>query len=157
MSAPITGRVFMSTRRDVGKLLNPKSPIALSEAHARRAKNGSSSIHTRAIQMNNSKTPKIVVGVGLVAAYAAGLTFLTLRDAPEGAVAPSQTSALSAQMAAAPALPPMGTTESASTAALAPEASAAVETPAPGAAVVANVAKAPEVVRPAAATPAPML
>ena len=110
---------------------------------------------TRAIQMNNSKTPKIVVGVGLVAAYAAGLTFLTLRDAPESAVAESQTSALSAQMTAAPALPPMGTPESASGDVLAPEASAAVEVPVPSAPVVANAAKAPEATRPAAVAPKP--
>lgn len=99
--------------------------------------------------MNNSNTPKIVVGVGLVAAYAAGLTFLTLRDAPETAVTPSEQSALSAQMVTAPALPPMGTPEAAAAMALSPEASAAVEAPVPSAPVVAS-AKAPATARPAA-------
>ncbi len=78
--------------------------------------------------MNNSKTPKIVVGVGLVAVYAAGLTFLTLRETHDSAVAQS---APSAQMVAAPAAPPLVIPESVETPALAPEASPPAATPAP--------------------------
>jgi hypothetical protein len=55
--------------------------------------------------MNNSKTPKIVVGLGLVAAYS-GLAFYLLRDAPDSNVAPSATTMPAAQMADASFPPP---------------------------------------------------
>lgn len=112
--------------------------------------------------MNNSKTPKIVVGVGLVAVYAAGLTFLTLRETNDSAVAQSLPAAESAQMVAAPAEPALGLPEStntlASADALAPELSTPAATPAPVAPTPAasTAARAPEATRPtAAAQPAP--
>jgi hypothetical protein len=56
--------------------------------------------------MNNSNTPKIVVGVGLVAVYGA-LTFFMLHGAHDSAVAQSLPAAVSAPTAAEPAAPPV--------------------------------------------------
>jgi hypothetical protein len=52
--------------------------------------------------MNNSKTPKIVVGVGLAAIYAAGLTVVTLRNVPDSNVAQIATMEAAAQLANEP-------------------------------------------------------
>lgn len=51
--------------------------------------------------MNNSKTPKIVVAVGLAAVYASGMAYLVLSDKPQAAVAHNAAvTAPGAQMAA---------------------------------------------------------
>lgn len=95
--------------------------------------------------MNDSKTPKIVVGVTLVVAYAAGLSYLTLRDKHDLPVA----DATSAQMVAAPAAPAPVIAESATALAstdAVPAAEAPVVAPAPVAPVA--PAKAPEAKRP---------
>jgi hyperosmotically inducible periplasmic protein len=55
--------------------------------------------------MNNSKTPKIVVGVGLAAIYAAGFAYFALHGAQDNVIAPSASTASSAQVAT-PAVPP---------------------------------------------------
>jgi hypothetical protein len=54
--------------------------------------------------MDNSKTPKIVVGVALVAAYGAGLAFLALRDRHETVVAQNSAD-LPAALSSAPTPP----------------------------------------------------
>lgn len=104
--------------------------------------------------MNNSKTPKIVVGVGLVAVYATILTVAAVRRPSEIAVTegvPSSPSALSAQMTAEPVVPQLGTTESAaalaSQDAMAPATEAAVATPASMAPPASAATKAAEVAR----------
>jgi hypothetical protein len=55
--------------------------------------------------MNNSKTPKVVIGVGLVAVYTS-VAFYLLRDKPMASVAQSATAAPSAQIADATVPPP---------------------------------------------------
>jgi hypothetical protein len=95
--------------------------------------------------MNNSKTPKIVVGVGLVAAYAAGLTFLTLRDKP--ASVEQSPSAVSAQMVAAPAAPPAVIAES--------DTLASATTTEPAVPETSNAAKVPAAAPPVASQPKP--
>jgi hypothetical protein len=55
-------------------------------------------------QMNNSKTPKIVIGVGLAAVYAAGLGYFTLRGAHDNVIA--QTSTVSTAQIATNGVPP---------------------------------------------------
>jgi hypothetical protein len=55
--------------------------------------------------MNNSNTPKIVVGVGLVAVYAVGLTVLTLRGKHDSEIAQLPPSALVASADAASLAP----------------------------------------------------
>jgi hypothetical protein len=57
----------------------------------------------RSINMNNSKTPKIVVGVGLAAIYATGLAVFTLRGMHNDVVV--STSAAPPALAAEPAPP----------------------------------------------------
>lgn len=56
--------------------------------------------------MNNSKTPKIVIGVGLAAVYAVGLSLLVLRGAHDNTVAQGVAVAPPAQVAAADVPPP---------------------------------------------------
>ena len=63
--------------------------------------------------MNNSKTPKIVIGVSLVALYAIGFTVFALRGKHDNVVAQGAPSGVSAPMAADPALAPLGLPESA--------------------------------------------
>jgi hypothetical protein len=103
--------------------------------------------------MNNSKTPKIVVGVGLVAVYATVLSILTLRGPHDSAVVESVPSAASAQMVAAPASPPVAIPESAD--ALASEANAPAAIPAPIAPAVTDATKAPEARASVASAPKP--
>src|ERR1051325_9712852 len=57
------------------------------------------------IQMNNSNTPKIVIGVGLVALYAIGFTVFALRGKHDTVVAQGTPSEISAPMAADSAAP----------------------------------------------------
>jgi hypothetical protein len=52
--------------------------------------------------MNNSKTPKIVVGVGLAAVYAVGLTIVTMRNVPDSNVAQIAAVEAAAQLANEP-------------------------------------------------------
>jgi hypothetical protein len=101
--------------------------------------------------MNNSKTPKIVIGVGLVAVYATGMAVFALRGKHDNVIAQSPPAAVSAPMAAAPAAPPLVSQESANTSAF-PEASAPAAMPAPIAPAVANTAKAAEATRPSVAS-----
>lgn len=88
--------------------------------------------------MNNSKTPKIVVGVGLVAVYATALAMFTLRGAHDSVVAQS--------------LPAAVPTPVAADAAPAPEASSPAATPAPIAPEVSTAARAPDRMRPLVAS-----
>lgn len=60
--------------------------------------------------MNNSNTPKVVVGVGLVAIYAVGLTVLTLRG-KHGEILRSPPAAVAAPMTADVAVPDAAITE----------------------------------------------
>jgi hypothetical protein len=53
--------------------------------------------------MNNSRTPKIVVGAGLGVVYAIGLTMIMMRDEPDSSVAQPATVETAAQMASEPA------------------------------------------------------
>jgi hypothetical protein len=106
--------------------------------------------------MKNSKTPKIVVAVGLVAVYATGLTILTLRDSSNAVVAQQTSSVPAAQIAAAPVVPPEivpapgeeATSVTEQAAAL--NAASAPAVPAPAPAAVASLAP-----KPVAAPPPP--
>jgi hypothetical protein len=103
--------------------------------------------------MKNSKTPKVVVAVGLVAVYATGLTILTLRDKGDTVVAQQAASVPAAQIAAAPAAPseivPPPTEATTTVAdqpavpAVAAAASVPAQTPAPVARVAAKTDAAP--------------
>ena len=81
--------------------------------------------------MDNSKTPKIVVGIGLAAVYS-GLAFYFLRDTPSGNIAPSAMTAPPIEIAAAPVPPPTVAPSSTDISPSVTEQSAAVtEAPAP--------------------------
>jgi len=97
--------------------------------------------------MNNSKTPKIVVGVGLAAVYATIAAFLIPRGEHDNIVAQNATTAPAAEVASEPALPPPLVSEDAST--------TANEQPAPAVAAPAPVAAAPVAVAASKASAAP--
>jgi hyperosmotically inducible protein len=60
--------------------------------------------------MNKSNTPKVVVGVGLVAVYAVGLTVLTLREKHEVVQSPPAEVAAATPEVASPAVSPLSET-----------------------------------------------
>jgi hypothetical protein len=88
-------------------------------------------------QMNNSNAPKIVIGVGLVAAYAIGFGVYALRARHDNMVVQGTPAPISEPMAVEPASTTMAVPEASAQTAL-PESSA------PIAAESANAAKAPE-------------
>jgi hypothetical protein len=109
--------------------------------------------------MNNSKTPKIVVGAGLAAVYTA-VAFFALRGTHDNAVAQSLPAPVPAPIAGGPASSPLAVPPSADTLASAdartPESIPAAATPAASAPQAINAAKAPEAARPkVAAKPNP--
>jgi len=101
--------------------------------------------------MNNSKTPKIVIGVGLVAVYAIGFTVFALRGKHdnENLVAQGTPSEVSAPLAADPAAAPLGLPEFANAPA---DASAPAAMPASTAPEAASADQAPQVTRSAVAS-----
>jgi hyperosmotically inducible periplasmic protein len=93
--------------------------------------------------MNNSKTPKIVVGVGLIAAYTA-LTFYMLRDKPDSNLSQDTMAQATDAFVPPPAIPPASTDISTSEAGqAAAETGAPVEAPVAVARTTVNSVAAP--------------
>jgi hypothetical protein len=101
--------------------------------------------------MNNSNTPKIVIGVGLVALYAVGFTVFALRGKHDNVVAQNPPAAVSEQAAVDAPSPSTAIPESANNPA-STDAGTAAAMSAPVAPAISNAAQSPDVTRPAVAS-----